>query len=384
MPDSNGTTLCSFDFPPLDGGIARLCAATAEGLSAAGAPVHVLTQAAPPSEARETATADAGARSTIERVTSLRPLRELAMLRRLRRRRGPVLCGTWYPEGLLAAIAGVEPLVILAHGSELMPARSRLRRPLWRRLLRWTLDRADLVAANSAYTERLVRECAPACRVVGIPLAVDPVRFAPGDRLAARSRLGVSGKKVVLTVARLERYKGHDLVLRALSSFPEDLRGQFVYLVAGKGPDREWLEQEARRLGVQDQLRLLGHVPDEELPALYQAADLFVLCTRESAVRQEVEGFGLAFLEAQACGTPVVGSRTGGIADAVREGEGGWLIGPDDGDALGGLLRRLAADPESFGRAGADARARVERECAWSRYIERLVSEASRQGVRLV
>jgi phosphatidylinositol alpha-1,6-mannosyltransferase len=133
------------------------------------------------------------------------------------------------------------------------------------------------------------------------------------------------------------------------------------------------LERQVAELGLSEQVRFLGFVPEDDLPDLYRASDLFLLCTREAAERQEVEGFGLVFLEAQACGTPVVGTRTGGIPDAVKEGEGGWLIGQDDTAALSGLLSQLVDDPAAFLAAGKLARERVERQCTWEQYVRRFI-----------
>ena len=88
--------------------------------------------------------------------------------------------------------------------------------------------------------------------------------------------------------------------------------------------------------------------------------------------------------EAQACGTPVVGTRTGGIPDAVREGEGGWLIEQDDAEGLAGILSRLADSPDEFRSAGRAARARVEREFTWERYMTRFVAELASRGISFV
>ncbi len=372
----------SFDYPPLDGGIARLCSELALGFSRRGVRVEALS--------RLPASPELDAAIPTVRVTRARPLMEAAAFGRLLSRRGggPVVCGLWYPEGFLATIAGVRPRVVLAHGSELMPARAAWRRGLWRRMMRRTLLGADLVAANSAYTKGLVESSAPGCRAIAIPLAVDHARFSPpavgGVRAAIRARLGLdSSKRVVLTVSRLKRYKGHETIFRALASLDGTVRRNFVHLVAGRGSDRDALEASARDLGVAGLVRWLGYVPESGLPDLYRAADIFVLCSREDPEQQEVEGFGLVFLEAQACGTPVVGARTGGIPDAVREGEGGFLIGQDDHAALAGILARLAERPEEFEAQGRAARARVERECTWERYVERFTRELEAAGVKL-
>ncbi|PJF32889.1 MAG: hypothetical protein CUN57_03555, partial [Phototrophicales bacterium] len=104
--------------------------------------------------------------------------------------------------------------------------------------------------------------------------------------------------------------------------------------MGGKGPDIEFLKSRATELGVEQNVRWLGFVANEDLPFLYSTADLFVLATRDIPEKRSVEGFGLAFLEAQACGIPVVGTNTGGIPDAVTDGDGGWLIEQDDVEAL--------------------------------------------------
>ncbi len=185
---------------------------------------------------------------------------------------------------------------------------------------------------------------------------------------------------MILTVSRLLAYKGHDVVFRALAALPDEVRGRFVYLVAGRGPDRGRIEATADRLGVAHLVRWPGFVDEDRLPELYRAADLFALCTRATD-RREVEGFGLALLEAQACGTPVVGTASGGIPDAVVPGEGGWLIDPDDDEALADILYRLDDDPASFRGAGAAARARAERDGTWDRYLERFEAALRAEGL---
>jgi phosphatidyl-myo-inositol dimannoside synthase len=183
-----------------------------------------------------------------ERVTMRRPWRELAALRRLRRT-GPnsaIIGGLWYPEGLLATLAGVRPRVVLAHGLELRPTRARWRRRLWRWMMQLVLRRASIVVANSRYTADLVRMAAPGATVAALPLGVDHRRFCPGNSREARLRLGVpDDKRVIVTVSRILQYKGHGLVFRALAALPEPARDTFVYLIAGRGPDMSRLQREA-------------------------------------------------------------------------------------------------------------------------------------------
>jgi phosphatidylinositol alpha-1,6-mannosyltransferase len=351
----------SFEYPPVDGGISRLCGAIAEGFVNGGFRTHVVSHRGP----------------------VRRPVREISALHRLRSRHRDdlVISGIWYPEGLLTRLAGVKRCVILAHGLELMPGASRFRRSVWTRLRRQTLESAALVVANSRYTAGLVADAAPGARVVTLPLGVDQKFFAPGNKESARQRFGVEEKIVICSVSRLVAYKGHDTVLDALATLPPQIREKVVYLIAGKGPARAGLESRAERLGIKGAIQWLGFVPDRDLPVLYNAADLFVLCTRENTSAQEVEGFGLVFLEAQACGTPVVGTNTGGIPDAIQHGCGGWLIPQNEPQALSGLLIRLAEAPQEFRRAGKAARTRVERECTWSGYFRRLAGALEANGL---
>lgn len=369
--------LFSFNYPPHDGGVSRLCAELVLGLQRRAIGVRVLSQ-------REDGAGSSIPQVPERRVTARRPWRELAALLALRRSgpHGAVICGRWYPEGLLATIAGVRPRVILAHGLELRPTRELWRRRSWHWLMQFVLRRASLVVANSEYTASIVRGVAPGDRVTALPLGVDHRRFCPGDRLAARRRLGLpKDKLVIVTVARLLLHKGHRLVFQALASMPAPIRERFVYLVVGQGRDFEALQKSADGLGLKGVVRWLGYVREADLPEIYRSADLFVLCSRDDRERPEIEGFGLAFLEAQACGIPVTGTRTGGIADAIAERQGGWLIDQDDDGALTALLAHLAEAPDHFCRMGQIARQRVEQGCTWEHYTDRLLQIMAKRGI---
>jgi phosphatidyl-myo-inositol dimannoside synthase len=365
--------LFGFEYPPVSGGIARLCAEIGEGLARDHVSARVLTQAC--------AASVAGSSLPEVRVNSRRPIREWLAFRWLRQqpRKLPVvrqttICGIWYPEGLIAYLAGTRPLVILAHGAEMLSPVERWRRPLWNALQRRVLEAADLVIANSEYTRQLVCSLAPKAHVKVIPLAVDTDRFVPGDREAAKTKFDVTGKRVLCTVSRLHPYKGHDTVLRAIANLASDEREQLVYLVVGQGPYERELRRQAFELGIEAHVRWLGFLSEEELPQVYRASDLFVLCTRDAPEERAVEGFGLVFLEAQSCGVPVVGTRTGGIPEAIRDGEGGWLIEQDDTQKLTDIIRQLLNSPQAFRTAGMQARQGVLRENTWNQYMQRFLT----------
>jgi len=161
-----------------------------------------------------------------------------------------------------------------------------------------------------------------------------------------------------------------DTVIRALPAIVEraaDVR----YAVAGSGPEREHLEKLAHKTGVAERVRFLGEVGDRDLPALYNLATVYVGASRR-AERIGVEGFGLALVEASACGLPVVAGNSGGVPDAVRDGETGFLVPAEDPAAFADAISRLLGDPGLARRVGAAGRRAVETYFNWDRVVRDL------------
>lgn len=264
-----------------------------------------------------------------------------------------VFCGHLYSVPLAALLAGLTRAVLWVqlHGIEAWPRPGAL--------VRRAAERAGLVTAVSRHTRRLFLAWARVApeRVKVLPDTVDG-RFQPGPKpvdLLRRHRL--EGSRVLLTVSRLsaaERYKGHDVVLRALGQL-QATHPDVVYVVAGEGDDRPRLERLAGELGVLGATRFLGRVPDDMLPALYRAADVFVMPSSG-------EGFGIAFLEAIASGVPVVAGAAGGSSDPLRDGLDGRLVAPaseeEAADAIADALaagNRASAATTPFARERFDA-----------------------------
>ncbi|MEB3328352.1 MAG: glycosyltransferase family 4 protein [Candidatus Sericytochromatia bacterium] len=227
-----------------------------------------------------------------------------------------------------------------------------------------TLRRATRVMASSGcLAEEARREFAaslPPDRVTLVPLGIDCHHFQPGAGAPLRARLGASPQApVLLYVGRLEARKGVWTLLQAFTEVVRHHREALLVLAggdppAGKGlPLREALVAEAHQAGVAAHLRLLGHVPPAELPALYAAADLFV-------APSTAEPFGLVYLEAMACGRAVIGCLAGGVPEIVVDGATGWLVPPQNAPALAACIHAALADPDGLCAMGQGARRAVE------------------------
>jgi phosphatidyl-myo-inositol dimannoside synthase len=232
---------------------------------------------------------------------------------------------------------------------------------------------ADVVITNSEFTREFVASSGVSrSRIVKIRPGADPVRFRPGlDCRELARRLGIAGRPNVLTVSRIvkaNRYKGHDVVLRALAEVKREVP-DVAYVIAGDGDDLDYLHRLARECGVRENVILAGRVSDEDLPRLYNACDAFIMCSREDRSRRGIlaEGFGIALIEASACGKPVIAGRSGGVSDAVQDGVTGLLVDPVDGGAVAAAIIKVLRDPGLANTLGENARRWVECEMNWTR-----------------
>jgi phosphatidylinositol alpha-1,6-mannosyltransferase len=141
-----------------------------------------------------------------------------------------------------------------------------------------------------------------------------------------------------------------------------------MYLIVGEGPNRAALEQLAVALGVADRVVFLGRVATAELPLLYSAADIFIMVSRARLEYCDVEGFGMVFIEAAACGTPSIGGRSGGVADAVVDGVTGLLVDPLDVGEVAHSVAMLLANRDFARQLGDAARYRAVSQFSWSRF----------------
>ena len=192
-------------------------------------------------------------------------------------------------------------------------------------------------------------------RITLISNGVDLARFAPREpRPELAARYGLAGRPVLLTVGRLHERKGMDRVVDALPAIRAAVPG-LRYLMVGDGPYRASLERRAAERGVADAVVFAGAVGDSELVDHYALADVFVMANREMPDGDN-EGFGLVFLEANACGVPVVAGDAGGSVDAVTPGLNGLVVDGRDPDAIARAVVRLFTDAGLRAQLTADGR----------------------------
>ena len=285
-----------------------------------------------------------------------------------------VHCARPLPEGAAALLAGIGPgrkrrYVSWVHGEDLSAALTS-REHGW--LARRVCLNAAAIIANSRFTAQLVESLGvPSSRIRVIHPGVDPARFRPDVPPHVGGSLVPGAGPVLLSVGRLQRRKGHDTVIEAIAELRHELPG-LRYLIAGDGQERTRLEELTRSRGVTDCVTFLGEVDDAQLPRLYAACDIFVMPNRSDA--HDVEGFGIVFLEAAATGRPSIGGRSGGVPEAIADGQTGLLV---DGTAhleLAQAIRRLSASPSLRAEMGVAGRARVLASFTWDRAAAELQS----------
>ncbi|MDH3314155.1 MAG: glycosyltransferase family 4 protein [Gammaproteobacteria bacterium] len=235
----------------------------------------------------------------------------------------------FYPDGVAAAMMGRWlniPVVITARGTDinLLPQFA-----FPRRMILWAARRAAaLVTVSTALKTALVQLGVDANKISVLRSGVDTRLFHPVDRASQRARLGLTGT-VLLMVGNLVALKGHDVVLRALREFS----GACLFII-GEGREERSLKQLACVLGIQDRVRFLGAMPQEQLADYYGAADALVLASSR-------EGWPNVLLEAMACGTPVVSTRVGGTPEIVAAPEAGVLSEERSAHGILEALQRL-------------------------------------------
>jgi glycosyltransferase involved in cell wall biosynthesis len=285
-------------------------------------------------------------------------LRNAMFLRRWLRAHRPHLLHAHYASGYgtTAMLAGWHPTLLSVWGSDVyeFPYQSRLKGWLLRRNLRF----ADALASTSQAMAQQVRRLWPGAGEIALtPFGVDLQRFVPAARAPGPVTIG--------TVKSLAPAYGIDVLLRAFARIAGACDARL--LIVGDGPQRAELQVLAHQLHIDVRVRWAGTVPHADVPAWLQRLDVYVAASRH-------ESFGVAVVEAMACGVPVVVSDAGGLPEVVVAGESGLVVPRDDPAALAAALQRLIDDVPLRQRLGQAGRARARAEYAWPDCVSRMLA----------
>ncbi|MBU1032369.1 MAG: glycosyltransferase family 4 protein [Patescibacteria group bacterium] len=331
-------TLITLDYPPLKGGIARYLS---ELVKASNGEMEVITP-----EDRN---------FFRNKWPRWKPIVDICLS--LKNKERVILLSHVFPVGTAAWLAkrkGGPDYAVLFHGLDL-----RLVKGLWKKwLLKQICANAKLLIVNSESTRSDLRTLVP---------SADPLDLTPGvdeqdipSREKARELLEITQfEKIVVSLARLVPRKGIDNALHAMSRLQKKM--DVPYVVLGDGPDRDRLIRLA--LEHRTQVKWIRNASDEEKWLWLAAADVFLLPVRDEG--EDVEGFGIVYLEAAKAGIPSVAGKSGGATEAVKHNKTGFLVRPNDVDDIEEAVEKLLKDEELRKKLGEEAKKRVEEEFGW-------------------
>ena len=266
--------------------------------------------------------------------------------------------------GALVSLLSGKPLVVTALGTySIYP----LVRPIYGTLLKWTFRRAKRVLCISGFTERKILERVSLKNTLVVPMGVDYDRFQIDLEKTKKER-------IVLSVGAIKARKGFDVLIKALARLKREGLDARCCIV-GDTSSRHYCESLvtlAEREGVGGEVHFLGSISDDELVKWYHRSDVFALTPRN--IGDHFEGFGIVYLEANACGKPVVGALNCGAEEAIIDGYNGLLVPQDDLEATAEAIRYLFSNPAAAQEMGENGRKRA-REMSWARTADRTLRE---------
>ncbi len=283
-----------------------------------------------------------------------------------------VFFGAAAPLGILSKglrRAGVQHIVALTHGHEVWWSR------IWP--FSWAMRRisqqVDHLTYLGGFTQRAIAKAistAAADAMVKIAPGIDTDHFAPVDATALKDQLGLGDKKVIVSVGRLVHRKGQDTLIEAMPEIISAVPDAHLLMI-GEGPYRAYLENRTKALDVQSSVTFIGRIQYADLPRYICTGDIFVMPSRSRLAGLEVEGLGIVYLEASACGLPVIAGNSGGAPDAVLEGKTGLVVDGRSSREVAQAVIELLSDTARCKEMGANGRQWIIKEWRWDIWATR-------------
>jgi glycosyltransferase involved in cell wall biosynthesis len=373
-PSSLRLLVLSIEFPPGPGGLGTLAYQISQCLTEMGWQVAVAT----PQSHTNNQTIQAFNNHQIFKITQfvykgpaiLEGFNRLFITLQLIRSHKPnvILAIGWQSVwlGSLIALLTNIPCVAVGIGSEFL-----ILKKVKRAMALWAYQRADLVVFISQYTRKLAQSHGfHTFKDTIISLGADEDIFKPElNTKDLRQQLKLNDSLVILTVGQVSERKAQDVVIRALPSVLEDFPTTH-YLIVGLPTNRARLEQLANKLGVKENIHFTGVVPQNDLPLFYNLADIFILVSRRTE-GGEVEGFGIAVVEAALCGKPAIVSNATGLVEAVVPGMTALVVDPEQPEMTAAAIKQLLANDQLRYEMGVTARRHALDKATWRQQIKK-------------
>ena len=280
-------------------------------------------------------------------------------------------CGRVIHEGvtawLLKIITGT-PYLCFVHGEDVETAATSGEHNL---MVKQVCKHAEMLICNSYNSANIVKRLDYASdeKIQVLHPGVDASLFVPAaDDEVFKQQMGWQGRQVIITVGRLQARKGQDMMIRATAllkqQFPE-----ILYAVIGRGDCLESLQALSAELGLNEHVQFLTEVTDPQMIQCYQQSDTFILPNR--TIDNDIEGFGMVLVEAQACGKPVIAGDSGGTKETMLPNQSGYVIDCTDEKTISTTIAKLLADPEHSLKMGEIGRKHVESHLDWQAHVEK-------------
>lgn len=264
---------------------------------------------------------------------------------------------------LALRLSGFKGKVILHWHSDILKKKVFL--ALYKPLQSWLIKRADrIVGTTPVYVAQSKALAKVQDKVTYVPIGIEPVEYDKKEADAVKSKY--PGKKIVFSLGRLVPYKGFTYLIGAAKYLPDD----YVVLIGGTGPLKQHLQEEIEYQGLQDKVNLIGFVPDDELPGLYGACDIFVM----SSV-MKTEAFGIVQIEAMSCGKPVVATiiPESGVSWVNAHGVSGLNVEPEDPKALAEAIKNICDNQNVYQQYSVGAKNRFFATFVSSNMINKII-----------
>lgn len=280
------------------------------------------------------------------------------------RERAKIINAHWLvPQGFIAILARPftdAKVIITIHGGDVFGLNGKL----FRKIKVWTLKRADAVVVNSSATQEVARSLFPGRDYPIIPMGIDTDLFAPSATSSKNKKLEI------LFAGRVVEEKGPIYLCQAINQLVKAGNKNVHLTIAGTGPELAKLKSYTTRHKLASYIRFTGWISHEKLAGLYASCDVTVAPSIISKKGWQ-EAFGLIFAESLACGTPVIGTKTGGIKDIVKDGQTGFLVEQKDAAALAAAIQKFLADPTLAPKMGKRGRKFIVDNYSWEKIGER-------------